>query len=285
MAKINPANVAPDAYPRVRGVLLTRTTEHGLVAQAWPKKRGPSKTSAQIFLTKQFSLAAQYAANTEPIQWETAEYLSRDTVWMPRDILVMAAYGKLYELRDPTGQLYTQASHAAPDHSSEGIPQVTQWQATHAQGAYAGTVSSSAFAAKGNTLTPDIEMELFALQMLLTPVNNAVYNVFVCRLNGSNVIQSIVTGVPRQLTGTVKKLYEFQCSATLAAGVKYAIMLARTDSTNTYVLPVASPTDGNFLIPAIQGTSARIAKAVPLVGDTVDVSATALIFQSLLLNF
>lgn len=114
MAKINPANVAPDAYPRVRGVILSKATKNGIVVQAWPKKRGPPTSFKNQWNVAQWSIAARMAANAEPMSWETAEFMCQNTVWMPRDILMMAAYGKLYELTGPEGEVFTQASHAAP---------------------------------------------------------------------------------------------------------------------------------------------------------------------------
>ena len=114
MAKIFPANLAPDAYPRFRGNILTRSTKFGLVVQKWPEKRGPAKTWQAYFLSQQFAIAARMAANTDPLQWETAKFLSTGTVWLPRDILVMAAYGKLYEIQDPRGNVWSQSDHSAP---------------------------------------------------------------------------------------------------------------------------------------------------------------------------
>lgn len=114
MAKLNPANLTPEAYPRFRGVLLTYENRTGIVVGKWPKKRGPTKDAKNIWNTKQFGLASRMAANAEPLSWETAEYLSRGTVWMPRDLLVMAAYGKLYEVTLEDGTVYRQADHSMP---------------------------------------------------------------------------------------------------------------------------------------------------------------------------
>lgn len=114
MAKVYPANVAPDAYPRVRGVMLTLTGKNGHVVQKWPKPAGPPKTWVNQWNVAQWSIAARWAANAEPMSMETARFLSKGTVWLPRDILMMAAYGKLYELVGPNGEVYHQASHAAP---------------------------------------------------------------------------------------------------------------------------------------------------------------------------
>jgi hypothetical protein len=114
VAKILPANLAPDALPRVRGVLLTRISRGVIVAQAWPRKRGRMTNPKVIFTSKQFSLAAQMAANPEPMSLITAMFLTKGSDWMPRDLLVRAAFGKAYEITLPDGTLATQNSHAPP---------------------------------------------------------------------------------------------------------------------------------------------------------------------------
>lgn len=115
MAKITPANLAPDAYPRIRGVVITYEHRGVMVAQKWPRKRGTPTNPKVIYTSKQFSYASQMAANAEPMSMETARYLSQDTVWLPRDLLVRAAYGNLYEITGPNGEIYTQAPHNKPN--------------------------------------------------------------------------------------------------------------------------------------------------------------------------
>jgi hypothetical protein len=114
MAKILPANIAPDALPRVRGVLLTRISRGVIIAQSWPRKRGKMTHPNVIFTSRQFSLACQMAANAEVRSFQTAVFLTKGSSLLPRDLLVMAAFGKAYEVTLPTGALATQNSHAPP---------------------------------------------------------------------------------------------------------------------------------------------------------------------------
>lgn len=125
MAKIYPANIAPDALPRARGIFIVRITPAGIIAQKWPRKRGKPTNPKVAFTSKQFSIASRMAANSEPLQMETARYLTKGTIWMPRDLLVMAAYGKAYELVNKDGTIWTQAFHGLP------IPiPPAEWQTT-----------------------------------------------------------------------------------------------------------------------------------------------------------
>lgn len=114
MAVIVPANLAPDTLPRVKGVILTRPWRGLWVVAKWPRKRGAPKSSGQVFTSQQFSLASKMAANPEPMSYETARFIAQDSSWLPRDVLVLAAYGKLYEVTDPDGNEYTQAWHGVP---------------------------------------------------------------------------------------------------------------------------------------------------------------------------
>lgn len=285
MAKIKGAPLAPDALPRFRGNIIAYNNQYGTIVAKWPRKRGPPKDWKTYFLSKQFGIAGRYAANSDPLQWETAVFMSTGTVWLPRDILVMAAYGKLYELTGPDGEIYRQADHSAPALEPTPRPPVLQWQPNFVQGALSSANSTSAFASKGVYFAPDVIMELFAVSMVLTPVNGATYKVNVCEVSTGNVILSIQAGTPRTLTGVVKKVYEFQCHATLQPATRYAIMLSRTDSTDTYALAVPqTAATGNYLIPCVDLGACALAKANPAIGQTIT-PATAVIAANLLLNF
>lgn len=115
MAKVTPFPLAPDAYPRVRGVFITRWWRGIMIAQKWPRKRGKPTNPKVIFTSQQFALASKMAANAEPMSYDTAVYSTKGTSLLPRDFLVMAAFGKAYEVIGPNGEVYYQNSHAPPE--------------------------------------------------------------------------------------------------------------------------------------------------------------------------
>lgn len=275
MAKINPANVSPDAYPRVRGSILTRTTEHQIIVQKWPRKRGPSTTWKAYFLTQQFGIVGRMAANAEPMSWETAKYWSQGTVWMPRDILVMAAYGKLIEITGTDGTVFVPADHSAPATPTLPRPKVTQWYSNAVNGVLAAAVSSTALAFKGSCFEPAQAMQLYSVSMNFTPVNGATYRAVCATLNGSNQITAIVNGPSKQIGGTVRRSYEFDCQIALVAGVRYALMIGRTDGANTYAMPVSNQSGANWLFPCVDLGFARLAQNAPAIGHTVQIGAGA----------
>lgn len=119
MAIITPISLAPGALPRIRGRVYARTTMWGVVAQAWPRKRGKPRSWTTHWQSQQFGLAARMAANSEPIQYQTAIEMTKGTGWVPRDILVRAALGLAYEVYQPDGTLCGVNDHGAPAEPAE----------------------------------------------------------------------------------------------------------------------------------------------------------------------
>ncbi len=271
MAKINPANVAPDAYPRIRGVVLTRTTAQGIVVQKWPDKRGPSKTEEQKFLTKQFGLAGSMAANSESMAWQTAEFLSRGTVWMPRDILVMAIYGKLYELTGPDGQVFIQANHGWPGKHQPVRPNVLQWQPNQIADVIPSASNTYPAAFKGCCFVPEITGTLYAIRIALTPIAGNSYRACLATLSGSNVITAVTLGTAITIGGSTRRIYEFLVQANFTAGVRYAAMIGCTTQADAYVLPVPDGTQANYLFPCSLQNAAGLPFNSPAIGQTVSV--------------
>jgi hypothetical protein len=284
MAIIVPANQAPDTRLRVRGLILTRNWRGLWIVAAWPRKRGPPTTWRQYWTVQQFSYAGKMAANAEPISYETARFLTQDSDWLPRDVLTMVAVGKFYEVYLPDGTLAPRADHSPPPEPIPPRSPVISWQPNAVNGVLAGTPSASAFAFKGEGFIPDVAMDLTAVSAVFTPVNGASYRAVVATMNGSNVVTALNAGTLRTISGTVRKLYEFQITQTLSPGSRYAIMVGRTDGTNTYVFPLATVTGTQFLIPCQAIGATRLPFNTPAIGQTVDVTTTGACL-SLLLNF
>ncbi len=87
---------------------LVLTTQRGqLIATSWPRKRG--KPTAQVTIEQNAWLkwtarALPYAAS---VAWDTATKAAKGTGLYPRDILTMAATGRLYDIVTPDGQVLT----------------------------------------------------------------------------------------------------------------------------------------------------------------------------------
>lgn len=270
MAKIDPANVAPDALPRIRGVVNTRISRGVIIAQAWPKKRGPSKTAAQIFLTKQFGRAGQMAANAEPMSAETARFFSKGTVWLPRDLLVRAAYGNLFEITLPDGTQAYPTFKGYPGQPTPPEETVRQWFYNFSNNWLASAASTSAYASKGHLIVTDIDLVINGFRSIFAAVSGATYVAGIYTLDGSNVITAAQIGTPQTISTSVRKMHEFDLDATVSAGDRIAIMLSRTDGANTYALPLVASNNANWLTPCTDVGYARLAQANPAIGHTVE---------------
>jgi hypothetical protein len=147
MAKVKPNPLAPDAVPRARGILLVQPYRGGVAARRWPRKRGQPKDPRQRYLLAQFGMAAKMAANPEPMSLATAIEHTKDSNFLPRDLLLRAAYGKAYQVILPDGTVMRPAPHVAPIQAESefmgalliktgtqnvpgNTPTVVTWQAT-----------------------------------------------------------------------------------------------------------------------------------------------------------
>lgn len=98
MARVRTSKGTPDATPRIRGHFITRVTKHGLIAQKWPRKRGPARTPGERYHQAEFALAATQASDPEPLMYQTAIELAKGSDQVPRDLIMMATYGLYYRI-------------------------------------------------------------------------------------------------------------------------------------------------------------------------------------------
>ena len=115
MAKVKLGNASPRATPLVRGRFLIRDTKHGPVANAWPAKRGLPKTPYDFYKQNEFLYAAHYAANPYDLDLGTAIEMDKGTTLVPRDFLMMAAYGSAYVIQNPDGSYWPRYRDLAPN--------------------------------------------------------------------------------------------------------------------------------------------------------------------------
>src|SRR5690606_32626741 len=141
--------------------------------------------------------------------------------------------------------------------------------------------SSSAFAWKGNEFTPYVDLELYGMGYFGDLVAGATYQAAVITGTGSpGNIASITKSASVTLPGSLAKpdgvlWFKFASPVTLTAGTTYGLIVGRTDSTDTYALPVAynGGTDAHNAVPmpgASHGRGWRVAKANPDVGDAIN---------------
>lgn len=104
--KVEPDPLVPDVYLTVRGVVYVRQTRWGPVAQKWPRKRGKPKHAGQLWRQIEFGQIAAATKNVITQDYETACVITKDTNLVPRDVLMLAMMGNLFEVVDETGQVW-----------------------------------------------------------------------------------------------------------------------------------------------------------------------------------
>lgn len=145
--------------------------------------------------------------------------------------------------------------------------------------------SGSAFAWKGNEFIPYVDLELYAIGYFGGLVAGATYQAAVATGTASpGTIASITKSASVTLPGSLARSdgvlwLKFASPVTLSIGTAYGLIVGRTDSTDTYALPVAynGGTGAHNAVPmpgASHGRSWRIAKANPSDGDAIDLDTS-----------
>lgn len=151
---------------------------------------------------------------------------------------------------------------------------------------YTTTVgSTSAYAFKGNFFTLRENITMYGVGGILRPaVAGANYKAILVTVDGSSNIGTVVASSPvytvpagQNNLNPLSLWFWFSTPADLTSGTDYAVLIGRTDSTNTYALPVIYPGNAYPLPFNSDATSAgnygaRVAKAAPAAGDAVDTS-------------
>lgn len=106
MAKVKPFNPGQGLTPRSKGDFITLATPNGYVAQKWPKKRGPPKTPYDLWRQKEFAWVANAVSSPFALDYGTAVEMVKGTTYVPRDFLMMCAYGNAYEIRNQDGTIW-----------------------------------------------------------------------------------------------------------------------------------------------------------------------------------
>lgn len=144
------------------------------------------------------------------------------------------------------------------------------------------TFSGTPFAWKGSGFTPVSAFDIVALGASLTLVNGGVYQAAIAE-GGATITKITKTAsFTAPAAGNAWIWMDFAAPVRLVASTLYTLIVGRTDSTDTYALPVNVPANPlptePLAMPGIQNAvaSPRVAKANPAVGDTIDLTGSTL---------
>lgn len=152
-----------------------------------------------------------------------------------------------------------------PNTGAAGAP--AQWTMPPLSG-----VSGSAYATKGGIIEPAVPTTIQALSAYMTTVAGASYSMSIWTLSGyslDTLIGLTDTLIPSSAE-TGPQEFALPDPVTLAADTPHAILLSRTDASDTYVLPVYGSTDDfvSWLGRKVD-TYLTLAKASPTTGDAL----------------
>lgn len=314
--------------PAFGGNLSVRVSRGRLVTQKWPKKRGKPKsqiTRDQNEWFRQANLLAKYAPSDD--QWMAIE-VAKGSPWYPRDLLMSAMKGRLFEVLIIDGQEWRSVATRddvssdldflagtvegtiivrGPDFwqalipaeagkvlTSQGLEALPAWGAGGAGGGPsliynrpASSFSGSAFAFKGYDFSALSDFEVTHLGGMANVTVDHVYRGYVLKYDNTGLVTEVVATTDTVVApGTGRFFFwaEVTTTAAIVKGEWYIIGWAREDGADTFAMPCSNAINPNimnslpeqfFAIHVSLEHYARIAKAVPGVGDAVDTGINA----------
>lgn len=258
----------------------------------WPAPRGAAKTSAQKEAQDQFRAASDLIKLTPAVIQIPVIDAARGTPFYPRDLLMMAAFGRLWAMKDRNGRLIrTRRMNQDVSLSLDLITDQIGARLTRGPTGWIGTIdaanfaswqynkelgpldspnSTSAFAFKGGIYRALKGQDIFQKSYWAQWDNGAEYQAVICRINSSRIIQEVISS--NVVIAPEAGLYPliFDIAAEIIDNERYAIMVGRIDAAPNFVLRINFLGSGAFRAPWQTVSGARLASVQPQIGDLID---------------
>lgn len=231
-------------------------TLKGFYVRSWLGRYVISKSPSQpktpnrnkIWNQNQFAIAARMAASPLWLDQISAMQVSKGTEQVPRDILMMAAYGKLISIEFPDGTVSTVADHNAPPlPAPRENKTMLIWGALH--NARSTAYDSYPAACKGMVVNPLIPMKLRSVDVIMKLVLSAPYRMIACETDASFkmtrliAVQNVISDQDGQ------GVLHFPMEMDLPTDRPTTFLVARTDVAGNHVLPIWIGFDNAWLGP------------------------------------
>lgn len=271
--KIDKADLAPrDFTHTLKGFYLSSWRGRTFVKKSPRYALGDNP--ARRWNLNQFAIAARMAASPIWLDYIGALNASRGTEQVPRDILMMAAYGSLFTLTLPDGTTTTQANHSyvppAPPEKAESMLIASfyddAWKIS-------GYLSSGA--TKGSTIEFSTALTIGRVGIMCSPTTGMTAQLMVCRLSPARVLTEIIAVQSFSGVAAGKQQFSMATNFTVAPGDQITVLLTRTDSTNEYSLELPRGARGDWLYPVKAIETVRLVSNNPVVGSTFLLQVTA----------
>lgn len=258
----------------------------------WPSPRGPAKSSDQRAAQDEFSQASDLIKLTPAVIQLPVIEAAQGTPFYPRDLLMMAMFGRLWAMKDRNGRLtrtrrMNQDVSLSLDLITDQIgarltrgptgwigtidaANFASWQYNKELGPLDAANSTSPFAFKGGLYRALRGQDIFAFSYWAQWDNGAEYQAVICRVNASRVIQEVIAS--NVVIAPEAGLYPltFDLAAEIIDNTTYALMVGRIDAAPNFVLRVNFLGSGAFRAPWQTISGARLASVQPAVGQTID---------------
>lgn len=111
--------------PRIKGLLVTvATKKFGIHTQSWPRKPSTPPTKYQLKARGDFAKAVWLIKRCTSDEYQIAQGLAKDSLFIFRDLLMSAAYGKLVSAIDVNGLVW-KGLRTMPDPIDELLDAIT----------------------------------------------------------------------------------------------------------------------------------------------------------------
>lgn len=271
--KIKSGQLTPDTLPHLLRNVVYRATPDGVVIQSRPRPPVNGWSLLQKQYRTRFAFAARMASSAVYLDLETAREMSKGTEQTPRDILTMACLGQYYFFQFPDG---SESGHVPGPIYPKPVTPDTEFDEMHwatQNNIFSTSYSSSPNATKGLLLNAIEAQTIKSVAAVINTVAGASYDFHIGTIDGSNKIATIASAQANKRLSSGQQYLWANLDFEVSIGENFFLMIGRTDSTDTYVLPIAYVSGDQWLWSVGSVNAALIPKANPSIGDTVTLSA------------
>lgn len=292
----------PDAsmfrrMPALRARMLMRDTGRGtLYVTLWPRKRARPLHPTTQEQVKKFTAAQAMAKRVFPEMMIAAISLTKRTSLMPRDVLTKALYGQLITLHQIDGRTYVPTGTVnqisalldlITNVPGQGLVRgAERWEGGSAAGGggewawsrldadISVNVDFTAAATMGMCFRCRQSGSFDKLRFYIGAPQNWTFVARLAEIDENFQIVSLVNADPLVIPEQESHVYEVDLAGELFAGIRYAILISRTDANDNSECRLNRADRSAWTVPFTNLRFTRLAKKVPAIGDTLTQAST-----------
>lgn len=226
MVKIRKADLDPKAFTHtLKGFYLKTWMGRTVVAKS--PKGGKRDHPASVWNRQQFAIAARMAASPLWLDQMCAMNWSNGTEQVPRDILVMAAYGNYVSLILPDGRETTVADHSYYGQTPEPGEEYMLIASAY-DDAFTASSTSTTLTYLGGLIRFDKPCKVREVGIVAAQSVPWAANIHLCRLDETLTVVQVLASGPTGEMPTSRKAAWIDADFDFAAGDEVAIVVQQT---------------------------------------------------------